>query len=368
MRSLKDVLEIRAYFFGDEDQKKQVYEQMIIPYFAKDKIPFHAERDWFGGPNYRIVTTDQKLNIDAFKREFTKYCLEHFGQLSQQQIQQNLEAYINHTHTVSQMERRENKEININSHLQVDVGPIDEAYVKNRFNSFQHFRLHTELLFTIQTFLNKHIHYFSQLLKEEQLTYTARALYDVLPLSKYEEQYAVLVYISNIEGVFAIAKSLGIKERYLQIYDRMYTSLSPNIFFSKKGYTQHFGKDWRKLLQRVHKKIVEQLPLLKEDEDDYYSHKEQYELLLKNITDIDSDFHNELSEKNLERLLQHEEHQVFKVLINLVYKAIHMLGISFNEKNAACYFVCRYVLERNNTSWEAILEKRGEDFVFEDKN
>lgn len=41
-----------------------------------------------------------------------------------------------------------------------------------------------------------------------------------------------------------------------------------------------------------------------------------------------------------------------------------MLGIHFNEKNAACYFVCRYVLERNDTTWVAILDERGENFVF----
>ncbi|MBP3038188.1 hypothetical protein J9303_01530 [Bacillaceae bacterium Marseille-Q3522] len=364
MRSLEDVQEIRAYFFGNEAQKKHVYERFIIPYFQQANIPFHAERDWYGGPNYRVVTMDKKLDIALFKQAFVHYCNEQFGVLNEIQLQENVEAYVKNTAIVSQMERRENKAISIDRHLQVEYLPIDTNYVKKRFHSSNHFLIHTELLFIMQTFMNEHIHAFSSLSKEKQMEFTTRAFHDVLSLSKYEEKYAVLVYISNIEGVLAIAESLGMKERYLKIYNQMFDHLNPHSFFLNEEYQVFFGTAWMKTIEKIHAKIAAQLSLLEADEERYFSHAEQHDLLLHNIKEIDSDFHNQLVAKNIDKLLQHEEHQIFKVLINIIYKAIHMLGVRFNEKNADIYFVCRYVLERNDTTWDAILQERGENFVF----
>ena len=363
MKSLDDVQEIRAYFFGNEAQKKQVYEQFIIPYFKQEEIPFHAERDWYGGPNFRVITTDNQIDITLFKQEFEKYCIDQFGVLDETQLKKEVETYVKNTAIVSQMERRENKTISTDHHLTVAHEPIDTNYVKKRFNSFHHFRIHTELLFSIQKFINEHIHKLSSLTKEKQMAYVTRALYDVLSVSEFEEKDAVLVYISNIEGVLAIADTLGMKDKYLQVYNQMYDVLKPNDFFLNEDYYEDFGTSWLQTIEEIHALIVNQLSLLEVDEEGYYSREEQYDLLLKNITEIDSDFHNQLVVKNINELLQHEEHQIFKVLINIIYKAVHMLGIQFNEKNAACYLVSRYVLERNDTTWDAILEERGEIFV-----
>ncbi len=345
-------------------QKKNVYEQFIIPYFNQTNILFHAERDWYGGPNFRVVTTDNKIDIELFKEKFMSYCEEQFGLLDENQLINEVETYVRNTEIVSQMERRSNIAISIDHHLQVTHQPIDSNYVKKRFNSFNHFRIHTELLFIIQVFINNHIQVLSSLTKEKQLEFVTRAFYDVLSVSKFEKKDAVLVYISNIEGVLAIAETLGMKERYLQVYNQMYDILNPKTFFLNEDYYASFGTTWLQTVEKMHAEIVDQLPLLEVDEEGYYSREEQYDLLLKNITDINSEFHNELVAKNINDLLQHEEHQIFKVLINIIYKTVHMLGIHFNEKNAACYLVSRYVLEQNNTTWDAILNERGESFVF----
>ncbi|MFU0789894.1 hypothetical protein [Virgibacillus proomii] len=175
MKGLEDVQEVRAYFFGNEMQKKQVYEQFVIPYFQKANIPFHAERDWYGGPNYRVVTKDNNLDISLFKKSFVNYCYEQFGVLNKAKLQENVKTYVKNTATVSQMERRENKAISIEHHLQVEYDLIDKNYVKKRFNSFHHFRIHTELLFIMQKFINNHIHVLSSLSKEKQMEYMTRA-------------------------------------------------------------------------------------------------------------------------------------------------------------------------------------------------
>lgn len=74
----------------------------------------------------------------------------------------------------------------------------------------------------------------------------------------------------------------------------MFDILNPHAFFLNNDYNISFGTTWLHTIEKIHTKIVENLPLLEVDEQGYYSRQEQYELLLQNITDIDSDFHNQL--------------------------------------------------------------------------
>ncbi|MDM5302504.1 hypothetical protein QUF44_13055 [Bacillus subtilis] len=364
MKALEDILELRLFFFGTEEQKKFVYFEFIIPYFSKMGIPFYAERDWAGGPNYRIIMETQMIEVAEVKHEFMAFCNQNVGEIGKEIIQRNLQAYKKNTSTIAQMERRQYREINADNHLKLECHPIDEKYVKERFNSFQHFNVHTQSLFLMQQFINSKLLFLKEMGSEEKIKNTAMFFYDALSLSKYDEKFSILVYISNIEGVLAIAEKMQKKELFLKTYEKMYKALQPKKFFEDNGYELIYGKNWRNTLSEIYRLITANLDKLNVQDKGYYSFEEQKQLLYKNIQDIDSNFHNQLVNNNIEELLKHEEHAVFKVLINVIYKFVHMLGVNFNEKNAACYIVCQYVLDKNNTTWQEILKERGESFVF----
>src|SRR5699024_4247858 len=140
----------------------------------------------------------------------------------------------------------------------------------------------------------------SGLSREEKLLYMMRAMYDVLSVSQFEDKYSVLVYFSNIEGAFAIAESMGMRERYLQIYNQMYTSLNPPRFFEVEEYKTSFCSNWILMIQQIHSHTTKRLSIIADDEEGYYTQEEQYKLLRQNRRDNNSDLHNELREKNSE--------------------------------------------------------------------
>jgi hypothetical protein len=364
MNKLEDVFELRLYFFGTEQQKKAVFFDFIIPFFDKMEIPYYAERDWFGGPCYRIIHEHPDMDMKWVEREFTAYCEEIAGDITEEELEQNVEAYRKSTPAIAQMERREYREVKADTHLSVEAGMIDPAYVKKRFNSFQHLKVHIQSLFHIQSFISGNLGKLRSLNSEERIKYTARFYRDVLQFSQFEEKYAVLVYVSNIEGVLAIADTRGKKQAYIQTYEKVYDFLNPGQFFQERDYDDTFGKEWKQTLRTIFNLITDNLDgLLHQHDEGYFSPDEQNALLHQNINEIGSGFHDELLNKNIDDLLKHREHSIFKYLINIVYKFIHMLGIQFNEKNAACYIVCKYILGTNGTTWKQILEERGESFA-----
>ncbi|KQU63083.1 hypothetical protein ASG66_01325 [Bacillus sp. Leaf406] len=362
MKSLNDLTEIRLFFFGSEEQKAKVYVDWVIPYFMEIGVPFHAERDWFGGPNYRIVL-EGDVNLEDVKSHFRSHCMREHGEIDEGEILRNLAAYQKNTAVVAGMERREHRDVSHLNHLEVEAGTIPESYVKKRFHSFLHLKVHTEALFKMQSFINHHLSQWRGMDQTAKISHTARFFRDVLPYSRFEEKYAVLVYVSNIEGVLAIAESMKKKQAYINTYERVYDVLNPRELFAGKDYEEAFGMDWRVTIGSIDSLITTNLEGLAGEEEGYYSHREQRELLYQNIREIGSGFHDELMARNIEGLLDHEEHARFKYLINVVYKFIHMIGVSFNEKNVACYIVSRFILEENGTTWDEILKERGESFV-----
>lgn len=353
-------LEVKAYFFGNELQKQQVYEDFILPYFTNILGKYCAERDWLGGPHYKIVLMQEELGIlENFEVSFRDYCISHFGMLTDDEINENIKPYTKYNEVIPGMERRTPQPIDMNHHLTVTVSPYDEEYLKTTFNSMTHFKVHTEGLFKLQTLLHTHLKLMRSLDRKTQLQYLTRMFDDVLSLSRFPRKYSVLVYLSNIEGVFAIAdqyeKDISLRDRFENIYQE----LEINTGFSDGNYQNIIGEKWLEIITEISESIKKNLDKLSQSEEGFFSLEEQKQRLISNIGTIDSPFHQSLVGGDLNQLLNHEEHKLFKHLINLVYKASHLLGFSFMEKNIACYAITKYILDKSSSSWEEILKERG---------
>ncbi|MDT0716823.1 hypothetical protein [Staphylococcus chromogenes] len=347
--------EIRIYFFGNESQKQKVYFEFLIPYLKRYFSNYYVERDWYGGPNYRIIIKyligyEKKLRY--LTEGFLEYCDKNFRDLNEEEINLNIEKYKENKDILSQIERRESAEIRLSNHMRIISSFIDENYVKSRFNNEYHFKLHVESLIEIQKYINENISIFRNKTKDAQIRYLADQLYNILKLSIYNEKYSVLVYISHIEGVFSIADSYNLKMKYKKLFSKFAESIqfTPDI--------DKFDDEFHMIFQKITFELRNNIENIKRYEKDYFSIDNQLELLQNNIDDINSEFHKELKDRDLRELAHHTEHLIFKVLISLVYKYIHMIGINFNEKNIAIYLVCDYILKKHGTNWKEILNER----------
>lgn len=356
-----DVQEIRAFFFGDETEKRKCYEQFIIPYFSELKVDYYVDRDWNGGPNYRVLVLGKPISVDDFRKAFSLYIQETFGKFEISRIKKNVVLYEKQKNNLGEMERRDVKKIELNKHSCVDSSTIDEIYVKQRFHSFEHFLLHTKSLCIAQKFVNRNLSFFLYGSREKILIRLSVMLRNVLTFSKFEEGSSVLVYVSNIEGVLAIAKQRDLKKQYEKAFNAVYDHLKTELdsAFKEKDDVQD---DWLDTMNSCFRNIEKNIDVMNVHTKGYYSQEDQRNLLLDNISTIESPFHTTLKEKNLDKLLEHEEHLLFKVFMNVIYIIINQLGVNFNDKNIAMYMVIRSIFEETNGDWETALMERGEVF------
>lgn len=361
-------MEAKAFFFGNEVQKEQVYTDFVLPFFSPILGCFHAERDWMGGPHNRIVIrADQAEILETFPEAFRQYVSSHFSTFSKEEIEANLRSYQSFNRVIPQMERRTPSPIFPENHLNVTTEPYNNAYLKQTFHSYAHFEAHTAALFKIQRFISKHLPVIKGLSQKQQLQYLTRMLYDVITFSSYSVNYSVLVYVSNIEGVLAIAKEQGNREQMEEVFRKSFAALDIPEAFNDEAYWTLLGNEWRNTISELMADTKNQLEQLSISEDGYFSLEEQRDRLINNIEGIDSPFHHTLLADNLDQLLDHKEHKIFKFLINVIYKSIHMMGFPFMKKNIACYAVTQYVYDQFNMKWEDIVKERGEIVDTENK-
>ncbi|MDQ8057830.1 hypothetical protein RER83_16525 [Bacillus velezensis] len=355
---MADYIEVKAFFFGNEAEKEQVYLNFILPFFSPILGRFHAERGWTGGPHFRIILSKSDTSIiETFPSEFKRYCTTHFPELTKVEIETNLSPYLTHQDIIPNMERRESIPILIENHLSVLIGPYNEEYMYNTFNSYAHFVAHTRALFMMQEFISVNIYKFKEISPETQLKTLTRMLYDVLAFSSYTDKFSVLVYVSNTEGVFSIADSLNKKRSFEDSFLKMYKALEIPAYFTNQSYNLSIGSSWFDTVSKIVDYTKKNLDALTDSEDGFYSIEKQKEDLVKNIESIDSPFHKNLLNQ-IDSLLNHNEHKMFKFLINIIYKSVHMLGFTFVKKNFACFAVSKYVLDKHHTTWEEILKER----------
>lgn len=351
------VREIRLYFFGNELQKKEVYLSFVIkelPFFLED---YYVERDWLGGPNYRVITSDNDININFLEKQFQQFCLEKYGYIEKSTILENIEKYKNQSHNLAVIERRTKTDINIQNHLELKLQNVDEYYIKQRFNSLEHFNIHTQSLMKLQPFINKYITYFTNLERLEKIKFTNELLYSSLVILKIPNKFSILTYVSHIEGMMAIAKQYGYYDQYIKIFEK-FNDIIKNEDFSRLNMS--FLRCWEETLTEVLSDINMKIGMLKKDEKGYFTKEKQSILLKQNINEIESEFHNLLINNNFEELSKQEEHIKIRILTNIIYKCMHMLGVTFNEKNISIYILVESILDKYNTNWKDIVIERGE--------
>ncbi|MBA4536690.1 hypothetical protein H1Z61_05910 [Bacillus aquiflavi] len=354
-----EFLEVKAFFFGTEEQKRKTYFSFILPFFKEIDGEFSAERDWNGGPHYRIILPKHHDQLLVhFEKDFKAYVKREFGDLSKVELEENIEQYVKHHETIAGMESRSKEEINAGRHLTVAIHSYDEAYLRQTFNSYQHFVVHTQSLFFMQKFISSFGERFFNLPKEKKYLYFTKMLYEVLTFSSFHPKFAVLVYVSNIEGVFAIAEQYGKRAAFEKAYQTLYKSLPFETLANDPEFNE-LGATWKDTIGNIYSLIKENVKNLFTDEEGFYSKELQKEELVQNIQGISSEFHDLLLKQDVEEWTNHEEHVIYRVLINIVYKSAHMLQFTFTEKNFACYAVCEYVMDKYHTTWREIMAQRG---------
>jgi len=180
-----------------------------------------------------------------------------------------------------------------------------------------------------------------------------------LTFSKYSPKYASLVYVSNIEGVFAIAEQYNKKEQFQAAYQKLYDQLPIQAMLNNNEEFIDEGDEIKSTLKGIHQYIEENKHNIFLDQAGFRLKNKQNEELVKNINNISSDFHKLLIQGDLEEWTTHDEHVTYQVFINIIYIASHMLGYSFKEKNFCCYAVCEAIMQQYNTSWQKIMRERG---------
>ncbi|WP_128895862.1 hypothetical protein [Longirhabdus pacifica] len=352
-------MEVKAYFFGSEAQKEYTYFHFIIPYFKNIVGNYFADRGWNGGPHYRVVIPEKFAYMLApLQQQFQDFVTSHFGQLSKEEIKANLQKYEKQNSTISQMESVQYEHIDVQQHVKVNIAPYSETYLHQTFNSYHHFLVHHHCLFQMQTFISSNGERFIQIDDDTKLRYLIRMMYDVLTFSAFSPKYAVLVYVSNIEGVMALAEKYGKKELFEKSYQSLYEKVDVDAVFEDSQYEREIGAAWNEVIGSNFAYIKEQASHLFTDEPGYYTSDKQKQTLIDNMEGIPSEFHHYLLSNELDQTIQHEEHIIYRVLMNIVYRGIYMLQFSFSEKNFACYAVCQYMMDKHNTSWKEILQER----------
>ncbi|SHH58532.1 hypothetical protein SAMN02745135_01282 [Caloranaerobacter azorensis DSM 13643] len=361
--SLKDIKIFKIYHFGNEQQKRRFIFECIIP-FARENIysNYFILREWNGGPNVQIVFANRNIDIYYLEKYLQKrvyeYNLEKFGEFSQDVIKENIQKYLRNAKIISQMERKTEEKIDLNNHLKVKVLDLDMDYYKRLYNSSAHLLLHIRSKFKLQPILEEILKRFKNK-ENDKILFVLKNYHILLKLFEHGEKYASIVYYSHIAGMFAIAEQYGVREKFEEYYDSFYKALQVERLESLYA-------DDPLLLEcfNVWKDIYDETVVLFEQnrfaEEGYLSLEEQINMLKKNVSEINSEFHDVfVSNESVDDLVSSKEHMVLRSLVNILYSILPTINISFIYKHFCCYAMSRYIFEKYNTDWKTIFCERG---------
>lgn len=350
---------MRLYYFGNEQQKEDVYFQVIIPLFNKYLKPntYFIKRDWNGGPNYKIIFEKQKFDQYSLYKEYLNI-LEKEYLVSEKELLTNIISYQQLGSVIGEIERTSKDSIDKKNHLKMSVKSLDIIQMKKLYNSQGHLQLQFSSLMKLQNFVNQWGREINSLPVRERYILLMQLMLQILRYSNLEDKYSMIVYLSNSEGILAIADEYGKRRNLISKFNLLYTSLPLATLRSSKSAFLNIFNHWERLFDRIDKEISDYLQKDKLYMVGYYSKEEQYEHLQQNIQRINSDFHNQVILDSVQDITSHKIHQQFRLLINIEYQLMHMLGVTFKEKAFLCYALPRFIMEEIGSSWQDILSER----------
>ncbi len=357
MADLTCYRKLNVFFFGNEIEKREFYLNCICPFLEKNKKgQYYATREWNGGPNVEVVYEGGEIDKVELKGTIENYCREKNLSWTEEQIEKNLESYRKNQSNLLQMEKKNKVEICVENHLEIVESPLDLDYYKRLYNSSEQVKLHFESKFLLQPLIEVAL---EKLTDKKMMHLLVMKLFQItMKLFEHGEKYASMIYFSNIEGVFGIAKQYGKEEAYRTYFETEYQKYDMEHFEDlvlPENLEKRFEEAWGK----IYEKCVAVVESDKLSEEGFYQLKDQEMQMQSNIKDIESEFHQAFrKDENLHDIVSGKVHLTFRSITNILYNIMPALNISFLEKNFCCYAIVHYIMEKYQTSWQAIMAER----------
>lgn len=351
--------EMRLFYFGNEQQKSDVYFQIILPLLSKHlkAHSYFVKRDWNGGPNYKIIFEDQALNQASLYKEYLSSVKKDYS-VSEEELAENISSYQQLGSVIGKIERADTALVDRQNHLKIVMTSLDISQMKKLYNSQGHLALQFHSLMKLQDVVNQYGKKITDAPVADRYILFMQLMLQVLSYSNLEDKYSMMVYLSNSEGILAVADEYGKRKKMMIKFDTLYDALPlDTLRFPKEQFAGVLGH-WQKLFDQINKEINAYIQTNELYTDGYYSREEQHKHLQQNIGEINSDFHDQALMNNFSDVTAHKTHQQFRFLINIEYQVMHMLGITFKEKAFLCHALPRFIMEETGSSWQEILSER----------
>ena len=357
MDKLTGFRKMNIYFFGNEEEKRAFYLDCICPFMEENrKGQYYATREWNGGPNVEVVYAGNEIDRNTLRRAVRHYCREQELQWTPEQIQANLASYKKNQETLLKMERKNRVPISARNHLKIVQGAPDADYYHRMYNSSEHVKLHFESKFLLQPLIEESLRTVRD--KKGMLQLGMKLFRMTMLLFDQGEKYASMVYFSNIEGFFGIARQYGKEESFRKYFESEYRKYDLAHFDTMQlpgNLEERYAQAWK----QIYAKCAELAEKGQFSEEGYWKLKDQETQMQSNIRDLDSPFHQALrKDQHLHEMVSGKIHLTFWSVTNILYNLMPALNISFLEKNLCCYGLVRYITEKYNTSWQEIMAER----------
>ena len=357
MDSLTGYRKMNIFFFGNEEEKKAFYLECICPFMeANRKGKYYATRDWNGGPNTEIVYAGEPIDVKALRREIRRYCREKNLSWTPEQIQQNLASYKKNQKNLLKMEKKDRVPILARNHLKIKDNPPDEDYYRRVYNSSEHVKLHFESKFLMQPLIEEALRTITD--KHDMLLLGMKLFQMTMKLYDQGEQYASMLYFSNTEGFFGIARQYGKEKAFRQYFENEYLKYDM-AHFDELHASEELEERFMQVWKQVYLKCAALANEGKFSEEGYYQLNDQEAQMRQNIRDIDSPFHQALlKDEHLHEIASGKLHLTFRSVTNILYNLMPALNITFLEKHFCSYAIIRFISEKYHTSWQKIMAER----------
>ena len=136
-------------------------------------------------------------------------------------------------------------------------------------------------------------------------------LYEVLTFYVFSSKVCSFSICINIKDAIAEQSSRLVKSLSNIVQEVAFETLANDPEFNELGAT------WKDTIGNIYSLIKENVKNLFTDEEGFYSKELQKEECIQNIQGISSEFHDLLLKQDVEEWTNHEEHVIYRVLINI---------------------------------------------------